>query len=130
MAALAATRLIRAWFFEEIGKKPRAVLEKKLSEVSVREDGSIDMRRTRIRFWFGDLTGCPHCLGFWVTLGCVVLYRLPLPRVVLNALAGSLLLSTFVQWYPGFDLEELDEDELHIVVETPDEAEARKDDGD
>jgi hypothetical protein len=116
IAAVGATRLVRAWNYEVVGEAPREALLAKLSEPVVDDHGLVDVDATRRREWLKELAECPHCHGFWVTLTFVVAYRWRLARPLIEGLAGAMLLSWFVQWYPGFDFSEPDPPELRVLT--------------
>lgn len=105
IGGLAATRLVRAWKFEQIGEAPSAKIIAWLDEPVTRGTRVI-MRPTMLKQWVKDLLECPHCLGFWLTVMCVVALRHRPARWFIEGLAGSMILSTIVQWYPGFSYEE------------------------
>lgn len=115
VAGLAATRLVRAWKYEEVGEKPREALLGWLDKPVMRRDpfvrgasDQVSVRATMVKQWAHELFDCPHCFGFWLTLACSSLQRDRRARVLIEALAGSMILSSIVQWYPGFDFEEPD----------------------
>lgn len=111
IAGLAGTRLVRAWRYEEVGEKPREAIMAWLDrpvwqQIAPGHPDEINIRRTAAKEWFAELLDCPHCFGFWLTVGCALGYRNRLARPVIEALAGAMVLSTIVQWLPGFDFEE------------------------
>lgn len=122
VAGLAGTRLIRAWHYEAIGEKPReAVLE--WADRPVMFPGrngptdEVDTRATARREWLGDLLDCPHCAGVWVTVLCSLGLRWRWARPIIEGLAGSMILSIFVQWYPGYDFTEPEVKPQHVVID-------------
>lgn len=104
VAGLAATRLVRAYMFEEIGEPVSERVEKYLDTPVIR-NRQIDMRAMSIKGWAKDLVTCPHCLGFWATFAFVIGYRFRPARAVIEALAGAMILSAIVDLYPDFELE-------------------------
>lgn len=119
VAGLGATRLVRAWKYEEIGEAPREAALGWLAKPVTAPGGSrVNVRATKAKEWAGDLLDCPHCFGFWLTVVCVVMLRFRSSRWLVEALAGAALLSAVVQWYPGFDFEEPDPaDPITVRVE-------------
>jgi len=115
VAGLAATRLVRAWNYELIGEKPREAALRWLAKPVYtplpptgmsRATDQVNVRATLTKEWVSNLLECPHCLGFWLTLGCAAVYPSRRGRIVVDALAGAMILSAIVQWFPGFDFEE------------------------
>lgn len=111
---LAAYRLVRAWFWEEIGEKPRIALEDWLQQPVTRGD-QVLVHPTYVKGWGYKLITCPYCLGFWISLTMVVLHRLPFTRRLVQALAAATLVCVALDWYPDKGreaAEENDEDEV------------------
>lgn len=108
VAGLAATRLVRAWRYEEIGEKPREAVLGWLAKPVLVDGDRVGLRATIIKEWLHELLDCPHCFGFWLTLACSTLHRDRRGRILVEALAGSMVLSTIAQWFPGFDFTEPD----------------------
>jgi hypothetical protein len=116
IAGLAATRLVRAWKYEAIGERPREAVIDWLERPVMKRDpfvagqshstDEIAIRPTAVKEWVGELVDCPHCLGFWLTVACVYGLRRRRLAPIIEALAGSLILSMIVQWFPGFDMEQ------------------------
>lgn len=110
VSGLAGARLVRAYQFETIGEFARTWTNK-MTAVNFETIGESPFdvvvtdsdRVVAAKTYFDELTGCPHCLGFWLTLGCVLAYRWRLTRPLVTALAGSMLLSAIVDHYPRFD---------------------------
>lgn len=107
VVALAATRLVRAWKYEQIGEAPYTTVQL-WAATPVLDGNIVDVAATRRRVWIGDLFACPHCLGVWVSVALSVLYR-PL-RPVIVGLASAALLSAIVDHYPQFDFADPDGD--------------------
>lgn len=99
VVALAAYRVVRAWFWEDIGEPFRTRVDEYTSTPSVK-NRIIRIRRTRIRQWFGDLFGCPYCLSFWITLVLTVMYRHRHLRRLVEALAGATIVAAALDHYP------------------------------
>jgi hypothetical protein len=101
---LAGTRLVRAWRFERIGEPYR----EKATEWLMREasEDAPPSRKQARREWAEYLLNCPHCFGFWLTLSVAVLWRFRPARLVIEALAGAVIVSAFADHYPNFDLED------------------------
>lgn len=120
IAGLAATRLIRAWKFEQVGEKPyRFVQDWAHTPVLIAGTSEVNVRATVAREWVGDLAECPHCAGFWLSVLCAIGYRVRPLRPLIEGVAGAMILSTFVQWFPGFSFEEPDPpDPTHVVLDT------------
>lgn len=110
IAGLAGARLTRAWSFETIGEQARTPIDRWVAEVPVEDDGSVNMRGVMLRDFVDDLVHCPFCIGFWLTLGCVVGLRFKLTRPIVLGLAAAALQSAIVDHYPGFDHGVADED--------------------
>lgn len=112
IAGLAATRLIRAYFHEQIGEIPKKIVDDWTSQIPIQPGtDQIDMRAVKIRQFIGDLTSCPHCLGFWFTVVCVIGLKIPVARVFVTALAGAMILSAIVDHYPAFDFNWADDED-------------------
>lgn len=108
VTALAAYRLVRAWFWEEIGEKPRQAAEEWLSQPVVVE-GEVWVEETYVKGWLYKLITCPYCLGFWICLGVVVARRVPFARRVVDALAAATIVAVALDWYPDKAHEAADE---------------------
>lgn len=113
IAGLAGARLTRAWLHETIGKPLRKPIED-WSAKTEHPDGEWVILDPPIlsatKRYVHELVGCPHCMGFWLTLGCVIAYRWRATRPLVVALAGATITSAFADHYPGFDLEDADAD--------------------
>lgn len=116
---LAAYRLVRAWFWEEIGEKPRVALEdfleKPVMTWTPKHGHVVWLGPTYVKGWLYKLITCPYCTGFWLTLGMVILRRVPLARRLVEALAAATLLCVALDHYPdkGREAAEAnDEDEV------------------
>ncbi len=105
LSALAATRLMRAWLFEQVGEPFREPLVEWL-EQPVIDNGVVDLRATSAKNWAYDLVTCPHCLGFWTTFVFILAWPFRPARRLIEALAGAMLLSWFVDTYPAFNPDE------------------------
>lgn len=111
VAALAATRLVRAWKYEVIGEQPRAALLKWLDkpvmlDIPPGHPEQVNVKATAAKEWAAELVDCPHCLGTWIAIGCSIGLRQRQLRPVIEGLAAAMILSMIVQWYPGFDFKE------------------------
>lgn len=111
VAALAATRLVRAWRYEVIGERPRTALLEWLDKPVLRpvapgHPDELNIRATAAKEWAGELVDCPHCLGTWIAIGCSIGLGQRRLRPVIEGLAAAMILSMIVQWFPGFDFEE------------------------
>lgn len=102
ISALAATRLVRAYRFEQIGEPIRDAIDEWTSQPVKNSKGQLNVKATKRREWIRDLAECPHCSGFWITLGVVLVSRVPAARPVVRALAAATILSAFVDHYPNF----------------------------
>lgn len=111
VAGLAGTRLARAWLHEEVGEPFRQPVEAWAAPnfEMIGEPGSADMIVTdsatmlTVKNYVDVLITCPHCIGFWFTLGSVIGLRWKPTRPIVTALAGAMILSAFADHYPGFD---------------------------
>jgi hypothetical protein len=110
IAGLAGARLTRAWSFETIGGHVRTPIDRWVGEVPFNDDGSVNVRGVEARDFVDDLVHCPFCIGFWLTLGCVIGLRFKLTRPIVLGLAAAALQSAIVDHYPGFDHGVADED--------------------
>lgn len=105
---------MRAYFYEDIGKVPRERMQAWADAVPMKpgtdelDVDALTSKRWGLRIWLGELTSCPHCLGTYVSIGSVFALRYRWLRPILEGLAGAMILSVFVQWFPGFDFEEPD----------------------
>lgn len=115
IAGLAATRLVRAWRYEVVGEKPREALLGWLSKPVMRQlpvaghsraTDEVNVKATAVKEWAHELFDCPHCLGTWIAIGCSFGLGSRRLRPVIEGLAGAMVLSMIVQWFPGFDFEE------------------------
>lgn len=104
IVALAATRLIRAWNHETIFEVPSRAVQT-WAATPVTDNGVVDLPATIRREKIGELFGCPHCLGVWVSIGMTVAWAFPPVRPVIRGLAAAALLSAAVDHYSGFDPE-------------------------
>lgn len=98
LAALRLTRLVtRDWLGEWSIVQP---LKTWAEEWDGPQDvHSVETQGKRPDLWRSRLVSgldCPHCVGFWLTLGTLAFSRLPMPKVpgkirdlALDALAGS-----------------------------------------
>lgn len=110
VAGLAGTRLVRAWMYEQIGEPVREPLEEWLAKpVFVDDTDIVDGSRTNAKAWGLDLVTCPHCVGVYFTIGCVLALRFGVTRPLVLGLAGATIVSAFADHYPGFKPEEGDE---------------------
>ena len=119
VAGLAGTRLIRAWLYEDIGEPFRDPLEEWSEKTAFHPlehaDGTVEIVVTEsqhmliVKSWLNGLITCPHCLGFWATVGCVLALRFRVTRPLVLGLAGATILSAFADHYPGFNPEEGDD---------------------
>lgn len=115
IAALAATRLVRAWKYEVIGERPRYALLDWLDKPVMRQlpvaghsraTDEVNVPATAVKEWAAELVDCPHCLGVYVSIACVLAQRFKPTRPIVEGLAAAMILSIIVQWYPGFDFDE------------------------
>lgn len=97
VAGLAGERLRRAWQDEVIGQGIRKRIFEWTSVAPITDDPKADHRAATRREFVDELTACPHCLGFWLTLVATVGLRVKLVRVVIEGLAAAMLLSTIVE---------------------------------
>lgn len=111
IAGLAGARLTRAWSFEQIGEEIRNPIEQWAQDVEVDENGVVTTStvQLRVKAFIDDLVACPYCVGFWLTLGCVIALRFKPTRPLVIGLAAAAIQSAAVDHYPGFDHEEGDE---------------------
>lgn len=113
-AALAATRLVRAWKYEQIGEAPREKvldwLDRPVMKQQVKGQSraldEVNIRATAAKEWLGYLLDCPHCLSVHLSIACILGLRFRLTRPVVQGLAAAMIASLIVQWMPGLDLEE------------------------
>lgn len=116
VAGLASTRLVRAWFHETIGEWPKAQIDTwsgRDASIEVDPDtGEVTVQDAKsvAHGYIGELFDCPHCLGFWFTVGCVIALRNRVTRPLVLGLAGAVITSAFVEHYPGFDPDESTDD--------------------
>jgi hypothetical protein len=115
IAGLAGARLTRAWSYETIGDELQQLVNRQLSHpffIELDDDGVITSPpwRLRLKDLLHDLFDCPFCIGFWLTLGCVIALRFKLTRPLVIGLAAAALQSAIVDHYPGFDHGVADED--------------------
>lgn len=110
IAGLAGARLTRAWSYETIGDHARQPIDRWVADVPVDDDGWVNPREVQVRDFVDDLVHCPYCIGFWLTLGCVIGLRFKLTRPLVIGLAAAALQSAIVDHYPGFDHGASDED--------------------
>jgi hypothetical protein len=105
IAGLAGARLTRAWSYETIGEAVNAPIVEWAENFSTDDDGVITSSNAEltVKSWVADLVDCPYCIGFWLTLGCVVGLRFRLTRPIVIALAAAAIQSALVDHYPGFD---------------------------
>lgn len=105
---LAATRLTRALQFETVGRPFQDRVERFTQPVfhGETELGSLDLDRTVRRERLHDFLTCPHCLGFWITLGIVLAWRFRPARPIIEALAAATILSAAAEHYPNFTFQE------------------------
>jgi len=105
VAGLAGTRLVRAWMYEQIGEPVREPLEDWLAKpvFVVGEPDIIDGPRMNAKAWALDLITCPHCVGVWFTVGCVLALRFRVTRPLVLGLAGATIVSAFADHYPRFN---------------------------
>lgn len=113
IAALAGTRLTRAWAHETIGELFRIPIETWAAKISFtpveQPDGTVEVVVTEpawklaVKPKIEELVGCSHCMGFWLTLGCVIAHRWKVTQPLVEALAAAALVSAVVEQYPGFD---------------------------
>jgi len=107
VAGLAATRLVRAWKYEEVGERPREKVLGWLERPVLRKQSDeVDVRATAVKEWFHELLDCPHCLGVYLSIGCSLALGNRRTRPIVEGLAAAMILSLIVQWMPGFDFEE------------------------
>lgn len=101
---LAGTRLVRAALYEKVGEPYRDLVDKYLGPPDAGTE--IDLRREKIREYLAEGANCPHCLGFWLTVGCIVTWqRFPIARPLVQGLASAAILSVIVEHYPDFTFE-------------------------
>lgn len=98
--ALATYRLIRAWFWEQVGEKPRQAVTDWTAMPVMNNHGDVDVRLTQIKQWLADLFDCPYCLSFWTALGVVIAQRFRLARPFVSALAAATLVAVALDHYP------------------------------
>ena len=105
VAGLAGARLTRAWSHETIGEAVNAPIAEWTMNYEHDADGFITTPSWELsaKNWVADLVDCPYCIGFWLTLACVVGLRFKVTRPVVIALAAAALQSAVVDHYPGFD---------------------------
>lgn len=96
VTALAGERLRRAWQDEIIGEPIRRRLFAYTSNPSQARTRKGKRDRARREF-VEDLTTCPHCLGFWLTVVAAFGLRIRWSRPIIEALAGAVILSTIVE---------------------------------
>lgn len=117
IAGLASTRLTRAWLHETIGEPFREPVQRwadRVDYTQVRQlDGSkVEMvvstsnRVLTVKSYVDELINCPHCVGYWFTLGCLLALRVRPLRPLVMALAGATIVSTVADHYPGYDPDE------------------------
>lgn len=99
VAGLAGERLRRAWQDEVIGEPLRKLIGQWATTSPITDDPKADRRAAATRDFVYELTGCPHCLGFWLTLAAAVGLRTRIARPIIEALAGAVILSAFVHHY-------------------------------
>lgn len=97
VCGLAATRLVRAWRYERIGRPWLKSLM-----------GYLERKPSARRDWLEYLITCPHCLGFWFTLLVTLFWRVRIARPLIEALAGAMIVSAFADHYPQFNFDEDD----------------------
>jgi hypothetical protein len=107
MFGLAATRLVRAALYETVGNPIQTRLDDLCEPVyrSRMDTGNpiLDVKATVRRERLHKFLTCPHCVGFWVTLGLVVGWRYRWARPFIEALAASTILSVVAEHYPNYD---------------------------
>ena len=108
VAGLAGARLTRAWSYEQIGAELQEQVNHQLSSpffIELDDEGVITspLWRLRLKDFLHDLFDCPYCIGFWLTLACVIGLRFKVTRPVVIALAAAALQSAVVDHYPRFD---------------------------
>jgi len=102
---LAATRLTRALQFEKIGA-PFSDRVERLAHPVLDDDGNLDLDSTLRRNQLHEFLTCPHCLGYWITLGIVFAWNVRPARPFIEALAAATILSAAAELYPNFDFSE------------------------
>lgn len=105
IAGLAGARLTRAWSYETIGDEVRRPIEDWAMKFEIDQNGFVTTPdwKMKARAFVDDLVGCPYCIGFWLTLSCVIGLRFKATRPIVIALAAAALQSAAVDHYPGFD---------------------------
>ncbi len=105
IAGLAGARLTRAFTYETIGERIQAPIAEWTDNVEFGDDGVITTPNWMLeaRSWVRELVDCPYCIGFWLTLACVIGLRFRLTRPLVIGLAAAALQSAAVDHYPGFD---------------------------
>lgn len=113
VAGLAGTRLTRAWLHETIGEPFRHPIQAWAEKVDfypvVNEHGHTELvvetssTMLEVKSKVDELINCPHCMGYWLTLGCLLALRFRLTRPLALALAGSMIVSVFADHYPAYD---------------------------
>jgi len=105
IAGLAGARLTRAWSYETIGEEINTPIVEWAAKFEVDETGHVTTPNSvlRLRAFVEDLVGCPYCIGFWFTLGCVIGLKFKLTRPLVIGAAAAAIQSAIVDHYPGFD---------------------------
>lgn len=113
VAGLAGARLTRAWLHETVAEPIRKPIQTWADKVDFypveTPEGHTELvvetspRMLEVKSKVDELINCPHCMGYWLTLGCLLALRFRLTRPLSMALAGAMIVSTFADHYPAFD---------------------------
>lgn len=105
IAGLAGARLTRAFTYETIGERLQAPIAEWTDNFEVDDQGRVITPGWLLeaRSWVRELVDCPYCIGFWLTLACVIGLRFKVTRPLVIGLAAAALQSAAVDHYPRFD---------------------------